>query len=333
MQRLTDTAQIILDYLRDGQFRSGQMIGDHLATSRTSVWKHIDNLRANGYVIECKRACGYQLQHPFDPLTTDAILCHLAQWPHVQQLSLTPFVAINSTNDYLKSQGTAARVIQVCVAEQQLKARGRFNRHWHSPFGQNIYFSMAIQLAVPMAELSGLSLVISLAVVNALSDYGLDGEVLGIKWPNDIIFQGKKLAGILIELSGEAHATTDVVIGIGINANMDDAPLDTPWSSLQQVFGVPIQRAQLVASLIRNVYQALLTFQRSGFQPFKNAWQQHHCLQGQLIQLSIPQGRISGICKGIDNQGNIRIEGSDGIIESYGVGEASMHKDVNETGN
>ncbi len=320
----SDTGAHVLKTLADGAWHHGSDMAEHLSISRTAIWKQVNALKELGYVIESVRSKGYQLKKPSSALIKASIESALVQLMQTNHLSLDVYPQLASTNDYLKEVSLAPLQCHVCLAEQQLKGRGRFSRHWHSPFGENLYLSMKTQLTIPFANMSGFSLCISLALINGLVAYGLNSGLFQIKWPNDLLINGEKLAGILIELSGEAGSGAQAIIGIGLNVAMQEADIDKQWTSLSKHYDEPIDRNRLAAHIIHALSQTIAQFETLGFASFQTAWQRYDALKNTDVALSFYDKTISGICQGIDEEGNIRIKHNDATVKSYSAGEVSF---------
>jgi BirA family biotin operon repressor/biotin-[acetyl-CoA-carboxylase] ligase len=244
--------------------------------------------------------------------------------------ALNPFIqfdifdTIDSTNRFLKNQPVREN-IHVCCAETQTQGRGRFGRTWHSPFGENIYFSARFRLDCDLALLSGLSLITSLAVINTLNELGLNDSLV-IKWPNDILWQSRKLSGCLIELITAANHV-EVIIGIGINVNSNTQahpPPDKPWCSLFDISGEFQNRNRIIGRLIEHLHQQLQRLITSGLTPFLDQWQQVDALYGKLITVSTQGSKISGRANGIDDAGRLILVDGENHAHYLSSGEASI---------
>jgi len=209
-------------------------------------------------------------------------------------------------------------------AEQQTAGRGRLGRQWISPFGRNIYLSVAWKFPAGASSLTGLSLAVGTAVVHALESYGLTG--IGLKWPNDIVCMQRKLGGILVEVSGDAAGPCQVVMGIGLNLQMPQAAfndLNQSWIDVKMISGKKIQRNYLAGLLLREILLAMPEFQRDGLAAFRKQWEQLDMLYGQTVNIQTPQGVQSGIAKGIDEQGNLQVD-IDNKLHHFNSGEVSV---------
>jgi len=327
MKVLTQLQQTLLSIISDGLCHSGQRLGDTLGISRTAIWKNIERLESFGLAIERIRKQGYRLKRSFIPLTEQAIRSKLA--PSLNQaLDLHLFASINSTNRFLKTQPQTPG-LTLCAAETQTDGRGRFARHWHSPFGENIYCSFGWRFEGDPSNLSGLSLVVSLAVHAAIQQLNLNhaSQDIAIKWPNDLLWHDKKLAGILIEMTGEGNGSTDVIIGIGLNVNAiaeENTPIDKPWCALRDIFGQDIDRNTLLAMLITQLDQHLQTFSEQGFEAYQKQWQALDYLFDRTITLSKPNGACTGIGQGVDNAGYLKLLDKQGVMHTLSSGDTSL---------
>ena len=209
----------------------------------------------------------------------------------------------------------------VCLAERQTSGKGRRGRHWVSPFGKNIYMSIGWRLPVGRA-LDGLSLAVGCGCVRAIKSHAPD---LGIelKWPNDLLINGGKAGGILIELGHGDPDYYHVVVGVGINLTLsetDSQGIDQPWSVIRGV-----SRNQLVASLVSELSVVLEQFSESGFQPFKDEWNSIDGYAGQEVMILSPSGDKMGIAQGVDGLGNLLLE-IDGLTHQINSGEVSLRR-------
>ena len=292
MESLTPRQTHLLHILSDGTCHSGQHLGDALGISRTAIWKHIKRLTNLGLNIKRIPQQGYRLTAPFIPLSEVAIRQTLTPILN-QALTLHLFASLDSTNRFLKTHPTPTP-LTCCISETQTTGRGRFGRHWHSPFGENIYCSFACRSEGDPSHLSGLSLVISLAIHATLQRY--TNSPIAIKWPNDLLWHDKKLAGTLIEMTAECHGGTDLIIGIGLNVNTQtqyDKALERPWCSLRDIVGHTVDRNNLIAELITQLSQHLKRFNQVGFSAFHEQWDAYDYLKKRMTTLTKPNGTLT----------------------------------------
>ncbi|WP_260260048.1 bifunctional biotin--[acetyl-CoA-carboxylase] ligase/biotin operon repressor BirA [Vibrio intestinalis] len=320
----------ILKYLSDGEFHSGEDLGERLGISRAAVSKHIKGIQSWGVDVFSVQRKGYRLAAPMQLLDQQQ-LSELVSVP-VELISV-----IDSTNQYLLDRADSLSSGQVCIAEYQEKGRGRRGREWVSPFGSNLYMSMYWRLDAGMAAAMGLSLVVGVAIVEALEKMGVEG--IKLKWPNDLYFEDRKLAGILVEMSGQAGAAANLVIGMGMNLMMQNnqqAPsnnitlqgITQPWASLSEAIGADvIDRNKLAATLINTLDSALREYEDCGMTGFVSRWNRLDNFIGREVRLIMGNKEIKGIAQGINEQGAVLIKTSQGL-ESYIGGEISLRPSV-----
>ena len=230
----------LLKLLADGKFHSGEILANTLQVSRTSIWKMIFRIQELGLELHSVKGKGYKLTEPLDLLDQESIIKNISSELRNQIQDIKIFQSIDSTSSYIMKLAQSGELalsgnkVFVCLAEQQTAGKGRRGRSWASPFGHNLYFTVARQFNTGISELEGLSLVIALAVTRVLERNKIEG--LGIKWPNDILWQGKKLAGILLEISGDPTGLSQVLIGLGLNVSANPQAMtdvDQAWVDLK----------------------------------------------------------------------------------------------------
>ncbi|KTC85390.1 biotin--[acetyl-CoA-carboxylase] ligase [Legionella drozanskii] len=318
----------LLHQLSDGNCHSGKMLGERFGVSRTAIWKHISQLAELGLSIQRIPQHGYQLTKPVIPLDESLIRLHLKDRHFNKNPDIHLFATIDSTNRFLKDLATTSS-ISVCCAEKQTHGKGRFGRQWYSPFGENIYFSSRWELNCCLSRLSGLSLVVGLAILTSLQDFQVQ-QGIRLKWPNDVLWNNKKLCGILIEVIAETNSCAQVIIGIGMNVNtatQEQSLPDKPWCSLYEITGKHFDRNVLLANLIHQLDQYLNKFLATGFATFATDWQEVDYLQGQFIKVSQPTGIISGYACGVNELGQLCLQDSDGKLHHLSSGDTSLKTD------
>ncbi|MCY1291294.1 Bifunctional ligase/repressor BirA [compost metagenome] len=209
------------------------------------------------------------------------------------------------------------------LAESQSAGRGRRGRSWVSPFAESLYYSLVLRLDGGAGQLEGLSLVVGLAVLQALRDSGMTS--IGLKWPNDLLVSGRKIAGILLELSGDPADVCHVVIGIGINANMRevDRAIDQPWTSLALELGGLCDRTALAMRMNRCLHEYLSAHQARGFAALRDEWEANHLWQQRHVVLTSGAQQIEGVVLGIDQRGALRLQTKSGE-QCFSGGEISL---------
>jgi len=318
----------LVSLLADGRFHSGTELAQTLAVSRGTVWKQMQGLTELGLEWSAVTGKGYKLLSPLRLLDETTLRVHLT--PETAQLlgHLELHAVIDSTNTYLKQRKSALnRQATVCFAEYQTAGKGRRGRPWVSPFGHNLYLSVLWEYADGPAALAGLSLIVGLAVARALSRVGIEG--IGLKWPNDIYWQQRKLAGILIEVSGENDGPCQAVIGLGLNFYLPQSEavtIDQAWVDLRQILGdhAYLQRNLIAASILNEMLPSIAHYRTDQLTEALPAWRSYDCLQGKPVVVSIGEQRIEGIVNGIDDQGLLLLSGPDGKLRSFASGEVSV---------
>jgi len=318
----------LLTYLSAGEFCSGQWLADSIGLSRTAIANYMAQLQNAGLDIYKVKGRGYRLAQPIQML--DAAEIRRFQLSHALPVLVQHIT--DSTNTQLLNRLAEGQVLApgyTLVAEAQTAGRGRRGKSWYSPYGANLYFSMYWRLEQGIQAAMGLSLVIGLALTRLLSnDYGVNAKV---KWPNDVYIDNKKVAGVLVELAGQAHAGCDVIIGIGMNIKMPSSGeryINQQWTDLSAQANSDINRNQLIARLQQCLTELLSAFTRHGFSPFVEEFNQVNQYCGQIVSLSGTQ-QVSGTFIGIDSQGGVILENEKGRQSFYG-GELSLRPGVTD---
>jgi len=307
----------LVSILADGEFHSGEQLGERLGMSRAAINKHIQTLRDWGVDVFTVPGKGYSLPEPIQLLNEELIVTQ------VQTGKVAVLPVIDSTNQYLLDRIGELRSGDACVAEYQQAGRGRRGRKWFSPFGANLYLSMYWRLEQGPAAAIGLSLVIGIIMAEVLQELG--AENVRVKWPNDLYMGDRKLAGILVELTGKTGDAAQIVIGAGINLAMRHAESDVinqGWVNLQEA-GVVIDRNTLAVRLINELRAALQSFEQEGLSPWLSRWKKLDNFIDRPVKLIIGEREIFGISRGIDAQGALLLE-QDGVIKPWMGGEISL---------
>jgi BirA family biotin operon repressor/biotin-[acetyl-CoA-carboxylase] ligase len=318
----------LLHILSDGEVHSGAALAETLKITRSAVWKLIHQLQEKKHLeIEAKTNQGYRLNGHVDLLDIHKIRGHLSQRYHPYLDKTLIFDEISSTNTYLLEQAqNKNNETYICLAEMQTAGRGRFNRQWISPFGSNIYLSLLWKFSNDLEKLSGLSLMIAVAILRALKKYGVK-EKIEVKWPNDLYWQGRKLAGTLVELRGEFHHCYDAVIGIGLNIHVPEKLIrkaDFPLSHLAEVTQSKHDRNRIIGLLLEETLDALAIFQEQGLKPFMKEFETADMVLNKSVKIKIADKTIQGTGRGIDEQGHFLLEDKKGKLQKFLCGEASL---------
>lgn len=323
MKQFSKLQHQLLDYLADGKCHSGNALGEQLGISRTAVWKQLNLLARLGLNVTRIPQKGYQLTPPFIAIREDRLRRNLASLK--KNFDYHIFAETDSTNRYLKDL-PGCDAISICCAEKQSAGRGRFGRPWVSPFGGNICLSIRYQLNCCLSKLSCLSLVVSLAILESLKKNSIHQDI-SVKWPNDLLWNGKKLCGILTEISSETNGYSNVIIGIGMNVNTDTTYLhltDKACCSLYEITGKYFDRNRLIADIIVAVDLSLSRYLGNGFHLFHELWKRVDYLQGKLISVSQFSGTLSGTANGITELGQLRLVDEYGFEHHLSSGDASL---------
>lgn len=311
---------LLLQRLADGQFHSGEVLGNELGLSRASVSKHVKALTELGLDIFSVTGKGYRLAKQLTLLSHKEIALNL---PSANSAQVDVLNIIDSTNQYVKDAKGPKVNGYVCLAEAQTAGRGRHGRTWVSPYGASIYMSMFWSFQGGHQAISGLSLVVGIAIVKALKGLGVDDVKL--KWPNDVYLQGKKLAGVLVEVEGQLGAACDCVIGIGLNVDLPTTNLaiDQPWTDLAKGSGIEVDRNVLAAALINELTTCLTEFESGGLRQYVNEWNALDFFHKQTVKLLMGDKQFNGTAIGINIDGALLLD-REGKVEAYHGGEISV---------
>ncbi|MCU7959842.1 MAG: bifunctional biotin--[acetyl-CoA-carboxylase] ligase/biotin operon repressor BirA [gamma proteobacterium symbiont of Bathyaustriella thionipta] len=314
----------LLQQLATGGFCSGERLAQQLKISRSSVWKHIQQLQQQtGLRIDAVRGRGYRLSRPLELLDNQRIKSAIEQ---SRSLQIEIFHQLDSTNHYLMRHSAAGlQNDALCLTEQQLAGRGRRGRSWCSPFGTNIYLSYLHHFHRPPAAMSGFSLVAALSVYHALETLGVQG--ISLKWPNDIMTDRGKLAGVLLEMTAEPDGPCSVVTGIGLNTRLPDEiaqTIDQPWDDLHKHCrqAAPGRNA-LVIAIVNALRDAAQTYDQYGLEQFRQQWLAHDRYHQKRVTVTTAAGVLSGQHSGVSPQGGLLLATDKGVQEMHG-GEVSL---------
>lgn len=326
---ISDNQKKILSLLADGEFHSGAELAEVLGVSRSAVWKQLNGLESLGVQHAAVSGKGYRLSHPLELLDSAKILDYLDQKSRTLISGLEIHDQIDSTNSYLSSLARLnAPSGMICLAERQLAGKGRRGRRWVSPYGSNILLSILWRFQQGPAAISALSLAIGVAVIRALRRLNIDNA--GLKWPNDIYSEGKKLGGILIEVAGENEGPCYAVTGLGLNLFLPDEEaesIDQPWTDLSRMTGGRrIGRNRLIGELISQMVTVLADFEQTGLAAYLDEWREYDCLRGESASVFIGMQQFEGTLEGIDAQGFLLMRDAEGRRRAFASGEVSFRR-------
>ena len=318
--------EMILSFLTEGgdEYISGAALSDKLGLSRTAVWKHVESLRKLGYRIEAAPARGYRLVEVPDRLTAlelSPLLStrELGRCLHYEE-------ALTSTNARAFELATEGAFHgDVVLTEQQTAGKGRRGRSWLSPPGKSLYFSVILRPELPPQRAPELTLVAAVALCETLREAGVKAT---IKWPNDVQIDGKKVAGILTELSADTERVHFVILGVGVNLNgsLEEFPpeLKETATTLEASRGQSVPRALFTAALWTRLEHWLDLHADDGFAPVRAAWKTMASTLGQDVLVRSEQRELRGIAEDLDEDGALLLRTPDGKLERVLAGDVEQ---------
>jgi BirA family transcriptional regulator, biotin operon repressor / biotin---[acetyl-CoA-carboxylase] ligase len=310
----------ILHLLADGQFHSGEALAQHFKVTRATIWNAVKHAESLGVEVFSVRGRGYKLPQAIELLNKNEVLKSIGEqraWFNLQILD-----EVKSTNTYLMQNKTAAHA--TCVAAHiQTNGKGRRGRTWVSQLGASLTFSLLWRFQCGAAALSGLSLAVGVALIRALNSLSVNDAQL--KWPNDVLVDGKKLAGILIELQGDLEGPSAAVIGVGFNLHLPKnvmASIDQPAIDLASV--KEIDQNILLGTLLKHLADVLSGFEAHGFIGLRDEWLRYHAYENKPVRMLLPNGTaVQGVVQGVADDGILLVETALGS-QRFSAGEISL---------
>ena len=317
----------MLRVLADGEFHSGETMARTLGVSRASVWNALHGLDEVGVEVFKVRGRGYRLAQPLFLLDQAQVKRELGA--HASRFAVEVLDCAESTNTLLLQRAAAgASDGSVVAAEWQTQGRGRRGRVWHSMPGAALTFSLLWRFQQGAGFLAGLSLAVGIAVARTLDALGVHDA--GLKWPNDVVWRGRKLAGILIEMQGDMLGPSAAVIGVGLNCSLPDVlreRIDQPVVDLATACGAAPDRNRVLGLLLIELERVLDGFACDGFAPLRNEWRRRDVLQNKTVRLALPDGNfVSGMARGVADDGALLIANEAGR-RHFHAGEVSFGGD------
>lgn len=304
-------ASALLQQLADGRPHSGENLARHFGVTRAAVWKQIGKLEQWGLAVERAPGSGYRLSQAVDLLDRTA----LNEYANARAgTRLEVFTDLESTNRHLlEGPAPTPGELAACVAEYQSAGRGRRGRSWHAPYGMGLCLSAAWSFRETPPELAALSLAVGVAVRRVLRrEAGID---IDLKWPNDLVWDHRKLGGILVEFTAEAQGRCHVVAGLGINIAMPPQLLedvsDWPRGAVdlrQATDGGEPRRTELATALVDALRALFADYERHGFAPYRDEWRSADHLNGMAVSVDESSGSVHGTARGIDADGALLVE-------------------------
>lgn len=299
------------------QYVSGESLADLLGCSRTAIWKHIEALRQDGFILEAVRKKGYRIISSPEKIVPDNILYGLNTSLIGRNIHFEETVdSTQNIAQMLALEGAAEGTL--VVAEEQLGGRGRLERKWQSPKYKGIWMSLILKPSIPIMKTPQLTLLTAVAVVQGIQE--ATGVQANIKWPNDLLVNGKKLTGILTEMQADSDRIHSLIIGIGINVNqqLEDFPeeLQESATSIYLETNKSWDRAKIIQEIMKQIEKLYLLYLEKGFYPIKLLWESYSISLGNKVTANTLNGSIFGLAKGITDDGVLLLEDEEGVVHS-----------------
>ncbi|WP_400163752.1 biotin--[acetyl-CoA-carboxylase] ligase [Brevibacillus sp. TJ4] len=308
--------QVVLQAFRDraGDFVSGEELSRICGCSRTAVWKHIEELRSDGYEIEAVRKSGYRLIVAPDRLSAAEVMAGLGT-ERIGQLVYDYDEVISTQPIAHEAAAKGAPEGTIVLAEQQTGGKGRLGRQWHSPKHSGIWMSLIIRPVIPLPKTPQMTLLTAVCMARSIREE--TGLPVKIKWPNDLFVGDKKVCGILTELNAEADRVHYLVIGIGINVNSEESDFPPELAgiatSLRIESGGKVNRLQLLQRFCRNFEQTYDEYLAHGFQPIREEWEALSYTIGRWVKVETVSQKLEGRAIGLDDEGVLLVEDEAGL--------------------
>jgi BirA family biotin operon repressor/biotin-[acetyl-CoA-carboxylase] ligase len=323
------TVERLLHALADGRTHSGEELARAFGVTRAAIWKQVDKLADWGLDVEAAPGAGYRLSRGLDLLDADALSAALEPEVAARIAKLEVFTQLDSTNRRLLAAPPPVGKLDVCIAEFQTAGRGRRGRRWSAPLGSGICLSVGWQFDGMPAEPAALALAVGVAVRRVLARVA--GLTIALKWPNDLVFDARKLGGILLELTAEGHGGAHVVAGVGLNVALPAALLsslsDWPRGAIDLATALgrlPPSRAVLAAALVNELAELLADYPTQGFAAYRTEWRSADFLRGRAVRIDEPAGHVLGTALGIDGHGALLIETEAGERRRVVAGDVTV---------
>jgi BirA family biotin operon repressor/biotin-[acetyl-CoA-carboxylase] ligase len=323
------TPEALLRALADGRPRSGEDLAQQFGVTRAAVWKHVAKLADWGLSVEAVPGTGYRLRQPIELFDAAALRAALAPDVAARLASLEVFTELGSTNRHLLATPPPAGQLRVCLADFQTAGRGRRGRAWLTPLGGGLCLSVSWQFADAPAELAALTLAVGVVVRRALARVA--GVDIALKWPNDLVWDERKLGGILLEMTAEAQGGCHVVAGVGINVALPAEMLatlsDWPRGAVDLATargGTPPSRLALAAALVAELAELFADYAAAGFAAYRSDWRAADFLKGRQVRLDEAGNALTGTALGIEADGALVVETAPGARRRVIAGDVSV---------
>ena len=307
---------------------SGSELSQHLGVTRAAIWARVEELRQLGYDIEASPHLGYRLRHTPDLLHADDLLSRLGE-TRVVGRDIRVFQQTTSTNDVIeKLARDGVKEGAVVFAESQTAGRGRLGRRWTSPPGTGLWFSVLLRPDFRPSETTRLTVASAVALIRAVEkESGITAE---IKWPNDILVRGRKVAGILTELNAELDHVKYVILGMGVNVNLkaSDFPVELRKiaTSLKIESGRTMDRAQLAAAILRSLDEVYARIHAGEFAAVADEWESRCSTLGRQVSIRMGNRHIQGRAESLGEDGALLLRTDHGHLEHITGGDVTLEK-------
>jgi BirA family biotin operon repressor/biotin-[acetyl-CoA-carboxylase] ligase len=322
---MTTDAQILTALRSAKEGVSGAELSHKLGISRAAIWARIEELRQAGYDIEATPHIGYRLVSSPDALHADDLLARLGKTKVIGR-DIRVFQETTSTNDVVeKLARDRVKEGVVVFAESQTKGRGRLGRKWISPSRKGLWFSVLLRPVLRPQEATQLTVASGTALRRAIAGTGVRAK---IKWPNDILIDGKKVAGILTELSAELDCVKHIILGIGVDVNLTTAEFPTDLRKLATSLKIEtdrtISRADLAVAILRELDNDYARVTGGEFESIADEWEEHCGTMGQPVAIQVGERRIHGRAESLDDDGALLVRTEHGRLERVTGGDVTM---------
>jgi len=317
----------ILRRMSDSAFHSGQDLADEFQLSRASIFNALKQAEAMGLVVHAVRGKGYRIPVPVEWLDEVAVSRHLGEASYAFDVQILD--SVDSTNNALMvaAAGGAPDGTVFC-AEHQQAGKGRRGRPWHAVLGGSLTFSVLCRFDQGLQALAGLSLAVGIAVARAVNRHSRHPARL--KWPNDVLVDYRKLAGILVEVQGDMDGDAFAVVGIGLNVRLSETQRDAVDQAVVDLaeMGVTVGRNRLLADCLIELQRILTRFRRDGFSALRDEWMALDAYADKSVALLVPDARVvNGVAAGVDETGAFLLRDHVGALNAFSGGEISLRLD------
>jgi len=314
--------------MSDGRFHSGQALAHEFNLSRSSIFNALAQAESMGLTIHAVRGRGYRLPEPVEWLDGVTVVDHLGTVAAAYTIHVHD--SVDSTNTALMAAALNGAVdgTLICTEHQQ-SGKGRRGRQWHSVLGGSLTFSVLWRFENGLQSLSGLSLAVGLAIARAVNRHSR--HPVRLKWPNDVLVDYRKLAGILVEVQGDMHGAAFAVVGVGLNVRMSGAQRDAVDQAVVDLaeMGVAVGRNRLLADCLLELNAVLSLFRQHGFAPLREDWLKLDAYAGRAVALALPDARsVRGMASGVDETGAFLLCDAQATLRPYSGGEISLRLDA-----